>query len=326
MIKLFKNIFKSNFEKNKDIYEEYLESKIAKSLDTAMTTYKTYKSNMNLFLIWLHKKDKDYYLLSKKMLNEFPSILDRYMLYCIKENNNSKITINNKITAISSFYIWTRRNRRVAFNPVLDIERQKKAKQEKRRKSYFLTVEQIKYIKDFMKERPKQYDLRSRLLFNIFLDSAVRIGEITRLSLSSLDIENNIFTDIKQKGGDVREVNFSDETKMMILEYLEWREKNKIESDNFWIVKYNKKYKNMSRETIRCRIRKIGKIININNLYPHTLRKTIINIVSQYGTVEDGALIAYHKDIKTTKEHYIKSLENKDINKRITLLRERAGL
>lgn len=78
-----------------------------------------------------------------------------------------------------------------------------------------------------MKERPKQYDLRSRLLFNIFLDSAVRIGEITRLSLSSLDIENNIFTDIKQKGGDAREVNFLDETKMMILEYLEWREKIK---------------------------------------------------------------------------------------------------
>lgn len=325
MIKLFNNIFKSNFEKNKEVYKQYLESKSVKSLDTYETTYKVYENNMKLFLNWL-KTDKDYFLFSKKMLDEFPSILDRFMLYCIKEKNNSKITVNNKITAISSFYIWARRNRKVPFNPVLDIERQKKAKQEKRRNSYFLTVEEIKYIKEHMKNNPNDFDIKSRLMFNLFLDSAVRISEMRRLTISSLKLDNNVFVNIRQKGGELRDVNFSDETKEMILEYLEWREKRKIDTDIFWATKRNNKFRLMSRETIRARIRKIGRIIGIKDLYPHTLRKTIINLVSSCGSIEDGALIAHHKDTRTTKEHYIKTLNGEDRNKRIALLRAKAGI
>ena len=79
----FKDLFKTNLQKNKEIYEMYLQSKIAKSLDTVDTTYKTYQSNMNLFLKWFHEQDKGYYLLDKKMLNEFPEIIDRYAIYCL---------------------------------------------------------------------------------------------------------------------------------------------------------------------------------------------------------------------------------------------------
>lgn len=317
----FKDLFKTNLQKNKEIYEMYLQSKIAKSLDTVDTTYKTYQSNMNLFLKWFHEKDKGYYLLEKKMLNEFPEIIDRYCLYCLKERGNNKVTVNNKLVTLSSFYIWARRTRKVLFNPVLDIERQLKAKQDKRRNSYFLTIEQVKLIKKTMSENSKKYDLRSRLIFHIFIDSAIRIGELMKLKISNLDIEKSVFKDIRQKGGEFRDVNISDDTKVILSEYLAWREEEGISFDDLLVTKYNGRYKPMSRETVRARIKEIGKIVGIDDLYPHTLRKTVVNIVSKLGNIEDGALIAHHKSTNVTKEHYVQELSANERAERISKLR-----
>lgn len=159
-----------------------------------------------------------------------------------------------------------------------------------------------------MELQPQKFDIRSKIIFNIFIDSAIRIGEMTRLKISNLDLKNDVFINIKQKGGEMREVYISEETKVLINKYLIWRQENNIKIDDFLITKYNGKYKNMSRETIRARVRKIGKILNIEDLYPHTLRKTIVNIVTKLGSIDDGALIAYHKNTTVTRDHYIQEM------------------
>lgn len=319
-------LFKNNLQKNKEIYEQYLHSKIAKSLDTVDTTYKTYQSNMKLFLEWFHKYDKGYYLLERKMLEEFPEIIDRFSLYCLQVRGNNKVTVNNKIVALSSFYIWARRNRKILFNPVLDIERQQKWRQDKRRNSYFLTIEQVKHIKKIMNENPQKYDLRSRLIFYIFIDSAIRIGEMTRLSINNLNIEKSMFVGIKQKGGELRNVNLSTETFKLLNEYLEWRKKENVIIEQLLVTKYNKGYKAMSKETIRARIKEIGKIVGIDDLYPHSLRKTVINIITKLGSIEDGALIAHHKNTAVTREHYVEELTDKEKIIRIEKLRKLAEI
>lgn len=309
-----KNLYR---EMNEKIYSEYLKSKIAKSMDTVNTTFKTYQSNMNLFLKWFHENDKGYYLLDTKMLDEFPEILDRYMIYCITERGNNKVTVNNKIVTMSSFYIWARRNRKAVFNPVLDIERQQKWRQDKRRNSYFLTVDEIKTIKDTMSSNTKKYDLRTRLIFYIFIDSAIRIGELMRLKISNMDIENAVFRGIRQKGGELRDVNISDETRRLIHEYLIWRKQNNITLDELFVTRYNGKYKPMSRETVRARVKEIGKIVGIEDLYPHTLRKTTVNLVTRMAGIEKGALIAHHKNTTVTKEHYVKPLSEDEVKEQL---------
>lgn len=322
----FKNLFKNNLQKNKEIYYVYLQSKTSKSLDTIDTTFKTYKNNMKLFLEWFHNYDKGYYLLERKMLDEFPEIMDRFSLYCLQVRGNNKVTVNNKIVALSSFYIWARRNRKILFNPVLDIERQQKWRQDKRRNSYFLTIEQVKHIKKIMNENPQKYDLRSRLIFHIFIDSAIRIGELMRLKISNLDIENAVFRGIRQKGGELRDVNISDETRRLLHEYLIWRKQNNITIDELLVTRYNGAYKAMSRETIRARVKDIGKIVDIDDLYPHTLRKTVVNIISRLGNIEDGALIAHHKNTNVTKEHYVEELSASEKAERISKLRALAQI
>lgn len=304
-------------EMNEKIYSEYLKSKIAKSMDTVNTTFKTYQSNMNLFLKWFHECDKGYYLLDTKMLDEFPDILDRYMIYCITERGNNKVTVNNKIVTLSSFYIWARKTRKAIFNPVLDVERQQKWRQDKRRNSYFLTIDQIKLIKKTMGENTKKYDLRTRLMFYIFIDSAIRIGELMRLTINNLDIENAVFKDIRQKGGELRDVNISDETRRLLHEYLIWRKQNNITVESLFVTRYNGIYKPMSRETVRARIKEIGKIVGIDDLYPHTLRKTTVNLITKMAGIEKGALIAHHKNTTVTKEHYVKPMTEQEIREQL---------
>lgn len=66
-------------EKNKIIYQKYLNSKIAINMSTKDTTYKTYENSMNDFINFLYKEDKNYYLLSNKVLKNMISILESYI-------------------------------------------------------------------------------------------------------------------------------------------------------------------------------------------------------------------------------------------------------
>lgn len=318
------NLFKSNREKNEEIYETYLQSKISKSMDTANTTFRTYKSNMKMFLDWFHSEDKGYYFFSKKMLRELPDIMDRYALYCINERGNNKVTVNNKTVTMSSFYIWAKRTRRIEYNPLSDFERQQKWQLDTRRKSYFLTIDQVKTIKETMKEDPA-FDIQSRLLFNIFIDSAIRIGELMRLSMENLDKETWTFKNIRQKGGELRDVVLSKETIEILKEFLEKRKEAGVKIPALLVTKYGGKHKPMSREAVRARVKKMGEIIGIPDLYPHTLRKTTVNIITKLGTIEDGALIAHHKSTTVTKNHYVEPISEEERIARLTRIRQLAG-
>ena len=73
----------------------------------------------------------------------------------------------------------------------------------------------------------KKYDIQDRLIFNLFLDSAVRISAGHSLKLSQLNLENNCFDRIRHKEGYVKPVFFFDNTKKLILEWLKRERKTK---------------------------------------------------------------------------------------------------
>ena len=147
-----------------------------------------------------------------------------------------------------------------------------------------------------------------------------------RLKISNMDIEEGVFKNIRQKGGELRDVNISDETRRLLYEYIIWRKQNNITIDELLVTRYNKVYKPMSRETVRARVKDIGKIVDIDDLYPHTLRKTVVNIISRLGNIEDGALIAHHKNTNVTKEHYVEELSASEKAERISKLRALAQI
>lgn len=92
-------------EKNKEIFETYLNSKCAVNSRTKDTTYRTYRNSMYFFMEFLHFHEGNRYLLSDDTIKKIVEILERFIIYCRNSGNNNR-TINGKITAISSFYKW----------------------------------------------------------------------------------------------------------------------------------------------------------------------------------------------------------------------------
>lgn len=320
-ITLMENVNKKNWE----AYKGYLTSKAIANKETVNTTYKTYFNNVKLFFQYLKLYENNRYILSDDTQKIFIEIWERYVLLCISQGNNNQ-TIRNKRTAVSTFLDWCEKRDLIKLNPFRKIEQIKITESDKRRKSYFLNQKQIYEINFVMKYKEREFDIQDRLIFNLFLDSAVRISAGHSLKLSQLDLDNRCFRDVRHKEGYIKPVIFFEDTRDLLIQWIKERGKLGIDLDWLFITKYNGKYKQMSKETIRARVRKMGKIVGIDNYYPHSIRKTIINIIAGTGTVSDGAMLGYHKDTKVTSEHYIKEKEEKEVKMRLLELRKRAGL
>lgn len=82
----------------------------------------------------------------------------------------------------------------------------------------------------------------------------------------------------------------------------------------------------MSQSAIRNRIKKIGELIGYNKLYPHTLRKTAINILNNLSDINIASEYAHHRDTKVTRDHYIKAKTGTENRQKIMQIRREKGL
>lgn len=254
----------------------------------------------------------------------FTDIWERYCSHCMMKGNNKR-TIANKRTAISTFFEWCLKRKMIKVNPFIYIEKLKITASDKVRESYFLTAKEIWEINYTMKNNIKDFDIQDRLLFNLFLDSGARISEIYNLKLGQLNLEEMLFEEVRHKEGYIEPVIFFEDTKALIKAWLQERVIKGIESDYLFITFYNRKVNQMSKETIRARIRKIGKIVKIDNFYPHSIRKSILNITGQQSETVAAAL-GHHKNTDVTREHYMKKKKLTEMRNTLLQIRSLAGL
>lgn len=308
--------------KNWEIYKEYLNSCIARNEATKNTTYKIYSNNMKQFIDYIKKYENNCYLLSKDTMKVIVSILERYIRYCREIKKNNAQTVNNKLTAISSFYIWSVKRDLIEMHPFRDkLDRLKVTDVEKRRKSYYLSSKEVVEIQVKMKLSEK-YDLQDRIIFNLIIDTACRISALQSIKLENIDLKNGIISGIVEKEQKIVEFAIFEETIELIKEWLKCR---KNSAEYLFITKYRGIFKQMSKSTIRDRVRHIGKLVGINNLYPHSLRKTSINLLAEVGGIDLASEFANHSGIDVTKKHYIKKKSARDRKEKLIQMRKKIG-
>ena len=255
-------------KENVEIYKQYLNSCKSSNYETWETTYSTYISNFKLFLIWFQENYKNRYLLSKDTLMEMPQIMEEYRNHC-RSLGNSKRTLMNKTTSVSSFYLWCVRRNKCRFHPFdKKLDRLKFAEKDKIRKNYFLNTEQILTVRLFMKFQNKKYDIQDRILWELFLDSACRISAVQNLKLEQLRLEEGYFEGVKEKEGYIVNAFFFEKCKILLKEWIKFREESGIHSEWLFITKYGDEYRKMSQGTIRNRVKKMGLILDIPVLTP----------------------------------------------------------
>ena len=315
-------------KKNKMLYKSYQTSRLASNNDVRDTTYKVYQSYMNQFLVYLMEYWDNIDLYSEEFQDMAIEIMEGFMVFCQEELGNNKKVINTKLSAVSSFFHWSVRRNRVSHHPFDGkLERMQGAKDEKIIAEHFLTKEEVETITKTLEER-EGYDIIDQLIWNIMMDLANRVGAIEKLTLSSLDLENGMFVNIREKRGKMVEVAFSDYTKEIIEEYLELRkqEMDELENDAFFITKYNGEWNQMSKNAIQSRIKQIGFILDIDDFRSHSIRKTALNLAHELtGDLALVAELANHNSIETTQQSYIRPRSKAEIRAELDKIRKSKG-
>ena len=311
---------------NKDnikAYDKYLKSNVQKNRDVKDSTYKVYQNYFNQFLVYLSEEYDNINIYEEAFMEDAVDILEGFISFCQETLGNNKKVINTKLSAISSFYNWSEKRGYVDKHPFANkLERMKNAQDESIITSHYLTQDEIDQITEGLKE-DKKYDIQDRLIWNIMLQSCNRVGAISKLSLSALNLEAMLFEEIREKRGYKVEVIFEEDTKELIEEWLEQRkEMDKCEVDAMFITKMNGEYRQMIKETIQNRIKRFGYIIGIDDFRSHSIRKTALNQI--YETTGDLALAATmgnHKSVETTRQSYIKPASKADTREKIAKLK-----
>ena len=309
-------------------YQKYLQSNIIKNQDVKDTTYKRYEGLFRHFLMWLGENYEDLGLYSDEFMENAVDIMEGYIMFCQETLLNHKKIINMKISAVSSFYIWSMKRGFVKYHPFDGkLDRMKKANEEKVLTSYFLTEEQVQTIRRELSENDK-YTIQEQILFEVSFDSANRIGALLRLQLSKLDLDNNMFIDIREKEGYRTQVVFGDAAKELIQEWLEMRKDDydHMEVDSLLINKYNGEWKPMGEDAIRNRMRKFGEIVGISDYRPHCQRKSRLNLVyEETGDLALAAELANHKSTETTRAFYCRPKTKAEVMDKINALKKKSA-
>jgi integrase/recombinase XerC len=310
---------------NQKKYDKYLNSNIIKNRDVKDTTYLVYKNYMSHFLVYIAENWDNIDLYGDEFMENAVDIMEGYISFLQDTLKNNKKVINTKISTVSSFYLWSLKRKYVDRHPFdKQLDRMKGASEEKIINSYYLDEDQMNLITETLKVDAK-YDIQDRLIWGVMLDSANRVGAISSLTLSSLDLDNMLFEDIREKRGYRVEVVFEEYSKELIEQWLEQRkELDNLQIDSLFITRHMGQYRPMSKGTIQERVKKIGEILGLDDFHAHCIRKTTLNhIYKTTGDLSLAAEMGNHKSVETTRQSYIKPQSKSEIREKIAKLRQK---
>jgi len=225
------------------------------------------------------------------------SLRDRHAWQGSAKQSQNKLTgtsINTYARAIKSFWAWLKQAGLIEANPLAAVAAPKIPKTI----SVVYSDEEIRAVYDVVKDTPVV-----KSVFLLFLDSGIRLSELTSLSLANLDLTNRRLK-VCGKGNKERLAYFSDLTAESITDYLKGTSTHhqpgsKVFLDNNGLPLTNRQ--------IQVMLAKAGKQAGlIRRLAPHKLRHTYASMALRNGgNLEYLRITLGHTDIKTTSDSYL---------------------
>lgn len=263
-----------------DVYTRYIRGMLMRSGKISKTTYRTYKSYFYIFLCFILDFYDNVYILDEYWIEEnMVEVMDHFADFLKVELNNSANTVNTKISAVSSFYHWAVKRREIDQHPFSGELKRPKIHKDSYKDYNILTPEEVQTIKSELAlcNTPlSEYNKLDQVIFHIAYDSACRAESLSQLTVGSLDMDTMRFKNIASIRGRIIDVPFSKETHKIIEEFLEMRELIGVDCDNMFYVRSGGGWKEMSKQSLYARIRKIGEIVDCNHLRPQDIRETRI--------------------------------------------------
>lgn len=206
-----------------------------------------------------------------------------------RENDSSKVTIDNIRRILSSFFGWLEDEDYILKSPVRRIHKVKTGKSIK--ETY--TDEQLELMRDSCEEP------RDLAMIDLLASTGMRVGEMVLLNREDINFEERECV-VFGKGDKERIVYFDARTKMHLKNYLETR----TDDNKALFVSLSIPHKRLKIGGVEVRLRKIGKALGIEKVHPHKFRRTLATMAIDKGMpIEQLQQLLGHQRIDTTMQY-----------------------
>ena len=214
----------------------------------------------------------------------------RNFLYAYKQSRGiSNISLNNKRSAISSFFSWLADEEYIDKDPTRKI---KKIKVTKKKKKAF-TADEMERM------RIACTDIRDRALIEMLACTGCRVSELSNISLNDVDFLRKKVR-IVGKGDKERTVFISDTAMIYLNRYLETRQDNNVALFTSKRFPYDR----LQKDGIERVVRDLGRMCNVY-AHPHKFRRTLCtNLIMRGMPLQNVAILMGHADINMTAGTY----------------------
>ena len=217
--------------------------------------------------------------------DDFRAYLTEYQ----KDNNSSKVTIDNIRRILSSFFTWLEDEDYIIKSPVRRIHKVKSASTIK--ETY--TDENLETMRDNCTE------LRDLAMIDMLASTGMRVGELVLLNRADINFEERECV-VFGKGSKERVVYFDARTKIHLQNYLEER----TDDNEALFVSLRAPHERLQIGGVDIRLREMGKELGIDKVHPHKFRRTLATMAIDKGMpIEQLQQLLGHQRIDTTLQY-----------------------
>lgn len=267
----------------------YLEVEKRYSINT-INAYKRDLTDFNAFIV-------------KEGIKEIDDIVIKNYLTSLYLINLTKKTIARRIASIKSYYKFINKKYGINNEFVNNVSTPKKDK----------LLPELIYKEEIQKILNYNFDgkfcYRNKAIINLLYSSGIRVSELCDITLSSINLEDRYLV-VVGKGKKTRLCPFSNDSKIVIENYLVMERNNIAKCDYLFVNKYGNKLTTRAIENI---INDLSiKLFNNKKLHPHLFRHTyatnLLNNGADLRTVQE---LLGHSSLNATQVYT--HLANKDI-------------
>ena len=209
----------------------------------------------------------------------------------------SGTTVHTYSRVVKTFFAWLSEERIIAENPLALIPASRKPK----------TIPKVYREKELLAVSAAVTSVRDRAIYELFLDSGIRLKELSTIKIGDIDIEEGSVR-VMGKGGKERFVYFIPPVAESIKAYVKEFRRDAAKNDALFVTSTGSPLKTRGIQTMLCRL---GEKAGLKErLAPHKLRHSFATLSLKYGAnVEYIRKMLGHTDIKTTSESYLNVLD-----------------
>ncbi|MDA8815706.1 site-specific tyrosine recombinase XerD [Gammaproteobacteria bacterium] len=247
-------------------------------------TVSSYKNDIKSFFLWLDEN-------SFNPLNINASDANNYVSKLFGDGLKSS-SVNRKISAIKSFYIFLQKKKIIMKSPIADIVMPKQEK--------YLPVSMSEEEVERLLNSPDlniQIERRDKAMIEVLYATGIRISELTNLKLTDLDINRSVLK-VFGKGSKERLVPFGEKAAESLNLYL--TDRKDLKSKEIFLSNRGTK---ISRSAFWQRVKIYTKRENLKiSISPHTLRHAFAtHLLNRGADLRSVQILLGHSDLSTTQ-------------------------